>query len=72
MNHRMGKLKQIDKLDGSFFGIHERLGNTIDPHSRILLETTYEAIVDAGMHFILNKKYHDKLNTNYLSKSPKE
>jgi acyl transferase domain-containing protein len=49
MNHRMGKLKQIDKFDGSFFGIMSKIGDSIDPHARILLETTYEAIVDAGI-----------------------
>ncbi|CAK9854874.1 unnamed protein product, partial [Sphagnum jensenii] len=50
MNHRMGKLKQIDKFDGSFFGIMSKIGDSIDPHARILLETTYEAIVDAGIN----------------------
>ena len=46
---RMGKLKDIDKFDGLFFGIFSTMGDSIDPQSRILLETTYEAIVDAGM-----------------------
>ena len=49
MNHRMGKIKDISRLDGSFFGMLKQLGDTIDPHSRILLETTYEAIIDAGI-----------------------
>ncbi|CAG2109641.1 unnamed protein product, partial [Medioppia subpectinata] len=47
---RMGKLKEIDKFDGHFFGIMNTMGDTIDPQSRILLETTYEAIVDAGIN----------------------
>ena len=47
-NHRMGKLKEIDKLDCSFFGKTENWGNSMDPRCRILLETTYETIVDAG------------------------
>jgi fatty acid synthase len=46
----MGKLKEIDKFDGPFFGIMSRIGDTMDPQARILLETTYEAIVDAGIH----------------------
>ena len=50
MNHRMGKLKDIDKFDGAFFGILNQLGDKIDPQSRVLLETTYEAIVDAGVN----------------------
>ncbi len=49
MNPRMGKLKQIDKFDGAFFGLMADLADSVDPHSRILLETTYEAICDAGI-----------------------
>ena len=49
MSNRMGKIKEIDKFDGLFFGTMKTLGDSIDPQSRILLETTYEAIVDAGM-----------------------
>jgi acyl transferase domain-containing protein len=47
----MGKLKAIDRFDGAFFGIMSRIGDTIDPQARILLETTYEAISDAGICF---------------------
>ncbi len=50
MNQRMGKLKDITKFDGSFFSILSRIGDKIDPHARILLETTYEAICDAGIY----------------------
>ncbi len=46
----MGKLKAIEKFDGAFFGIMSRIGDTVDPQARILLETTYEAIVDAGIY----------------------
>ncbi len=49
MSHRMGKLKEIDKFDGPFFGLMSELADAIDPHSRILLETTYEAVCDAGI-----------------------
>jgi acyl transferase domain-containing protein len=49
MTSRMGKLKAIDKFDGAFFGIMSKIGDTVDPQARILLETTYEAIVDAGI-----------------------
>ncbi len=49
MNQRMGKLKDISKFDGAFFGIMSQLADTVDPHSRILLETSYEAICDAGV-----------------------
>ena len=57
MNTRMGRLKNIDKFDGSFFGLLAHVADTIDPQSRILLETTSEAIIDAG----------DKFQTNILS-----
>ncbi len=49
MNHRMGKLKGIEKFDGPFFGIMPKIGDTIDSQASIPLETTYEAIVDAGI-----------------------
>jgi acyl transferase domain-containing protein len=45
----MGKLKQIEKFDGAFFGLMADLADSVDPQSRILLETTYEAICDAGI-----------------------
>ena len=48
MNTRMGRVKDIDKFDGSFFGFLSKHADEMDAESRILLETTYEAIVDAG------------------------
>jgi len=45
---RTGKLCHIDKFDASFFGIHNKQAQIMDPQCRILLEKTYEAIVDAG------------------------
>jgi acyl transferase domain-containing protein len=62
MDPHMGKLKAIEKFDGAFFGIMPQIGDTIDPQARILLETTYEAICDAGIYLryssfkLLNKK----------------
>ncbi|CAG2120708.1 unnamed protein product, partial [Medioppia subpectinata] len=50
MNPRMGKLKNIDKFDGLFFGIMNTMSDVIDPQSRMALETTYEAIIDAGIN----------------------
>ena len=44
----MGRIRNIEKFDGSFFGFLHVAANQIDPESRILLETAYEAIVDAG------------------------
>ena len=51
MNGRMGKIKDVDKFDGLFFGVMKTLGDSVDPQSRVLLETTYEAIVDAGLQY---------------------
>ena len=45
---RSGKLKDLSKFDASFFGVHPKQANNMDPQLRILLEVAYEAIVDAG------------------------
>ncbi|XP_045164352.2 fatty acid synthase-like [Mercenaria mercenaria] len=47
---RSGKLKDLSKFDASFFGVHPKQANSMDPQLRILLELTYEAIVDAGVN----------------------
>ena len=57
MNSRMGRVKDIDKFDGSFFGFLSKHADEMDPESRILLETTYEAIVDAGQQIYYKCSY---------------
>ncbi|XP_031641000.1 fatty acid synthase-like [Contarinia nasturtii] len=47
---RKGVLKDIHKFDAAFFGIHSKLANNMDPQGRIIIETAYEAILDAGIH----------------------
>ncbi|XP_046963777.1 fatty acid synthase-like [Vanessa cardui] len=47
---RTGKINHIEKFDASFFGIHFRETHTIDPMCRILMEKTYEAVIDAGLN----------------------
>ncbi|KFZ63512.1 Fatty acid synthase [Podiceps cristatus] len=47
---RNGKLKDISKFDASFFGVHPKQANTMDPQLRLLLEVSYEAILDAGIN----------------------
>ena len=44
----MGKIMDYEHFDSSFFGLMDQLVETIDPQSRLLMETTYEAILDAG------------------------
>lgn len=52
---RNGKLKDISHFDASFFGVHPKQANTMDPQLRLILEVAYEAIVDGGKQNI-NKK----------------
>ncbi|XP_014291398.1 fatty acid synthase [Halyomorpha halys] len=46
---RLGTLKNLSHFDATFFGVHAKQSECMDPHLRIGLETTYEAIVDAGL-----------------------
>lgn len=47
---RNGKLNEINKFDASFFGVHPKQAHTMDPQLRLLLEISYEAIVDGGIN----------------------
>lgn len=47
--YRMGKIDGIEKFDAPFFSVGYKQANTMDPQSRLLVETAYEAIVDAGI-----------------------
>ena len=49
---RTGKLLNLSKFDASFFGVHFKQTHAMDPMCRILLEKTYEAIVDAGQQLL--------------------
>ena len=46
---RSGKLKDISHFDAQFFGVHAKQAHRMDPQLRILLELTYEALIDAGV-----------------------
>jgi len=50
---RFGKLKDLTKFDASFFGVHPKQAGVMDPQLRMLLEVTYEALVDSGAQFAL-------------------
>jgi hypothetical protein len=43
-----GKVPNVTKFDASFFGIDYKQAHIMDPMCRLLLERTYEALVDAG------------------------
>jgi len=45
---RTGKLKNLEHFDANFFGINAKQVECMDPQIKLLLETTYECIVDAG------------------------
>lgn len=46
---KLGKLNNLDKFDAEFFGFDQpHRVNVMDPMARIILEKTYEAIVDSG------------------------
>ncbi|XP_055550797.1 fatty acid synthase [Wyeomyia smithii] len=49
---RVGKIKNEDlqNLDAEFFKIHQKQAECMDPQMRMLLECTYEAIIDAGIN----------------------
>lgn len=43
-----GYLKEIDKFDYNFFGIPKREARYMDPRQRLVLESAWEALEDAG------------------------
>lgn len=45
---RHGKLKDLKKFDAGFFSVPPKQANFMDPQVRLLLEVTWEALVDAG------------------------
>ncbi|XP_055640185.1 fatty acid synthase-like [Toxorhynchites rutilus septentrionalis] len=47
---RSGKINNLDRFDREFFGLSRNLSNAMDPQLRMLMEHTYEAILDAGVN----------------------
>ncbi|CAG7734216.1 unnamed protein product, partial [Allacma fusca] len=47
---RLAVLKNLDKFDADFFTLHARQAGALDPRIRMILEVSYEAIVDAGLN----------------------
>ena len=51
---RNGKLKDLSKFDADFFGVHHKQAMYMDPQLRIMLELSFEAMIDAGKYFLLS------------------
>lgn len=47
---RCGKLKDLGSFDASFFKVHPKQARVMDPQLRIMLEVTYEALIDSGVN----------------------
>ncbi|CAD7085952.1 unnamed protein product [Hermetia illucens] len=49
---RLGKIKDedLEQFDQQFFNVHQKQAECMDPQLRLLLETTHEAIIDAGVN----------------------
>lgn len=49
---RIGKIKDedLEKFDQQFFSVHQKQAECMDPQMRMLLESTHEAIIDAGFN----------------------
>ncbi|KAK8766017.1 hypothetical protein V5799_007198 [Amblyomma americanum] len=45
---RLGVIRDLSLFDAQFFGVHSKQAHVMDPQMRLLMETSYEAIVDAG------------------------
>lgn len=45
---RVGQISKKGKFDAGFFGIHRKHTASLDVMTRLILERSYEAIVDAG------------------------
>src|SRR6201995_95528 len=45
-----GALDDVEYFDAAFFGISPREAELMDPQYRFFLETTWEALEDAGCH----------------------
>lgn len=50
MSKRTQHIDDLGKFDAELFKIHPKQVEVLDPQARILMETTYSAILDGGVH----------------------
>ena len=48
---RIGLIQNLDKFDARFFNLTPEQANQLDPQTRILMEASFEAILDAGNNY---------------------
>jgi len=46
----MGTINNVEKFDADFFGLSFEEAHTLTPETRLLLEHSYEAVIDAGFN----------------------
>ena len=63
---RSGKLNDVSQFDAKFFGVSESEANLMDAQLRMLLEVTYETIVDAGQSMSISQIDHFRLLTIHV------
>ncbi|CAG2112495.1 unnamed protein product, partial [Medioppia subpectinata] len=50
MSNRMGKIQNYQSFDNGFFGLPNDMLEELDPQSRLLLEVSYESMLDSGVN----------------------
>jgi len=48
--NRMGTINNVEKFDADFFGLSSEQANALSSDARLLLEHSFEAIIDAGIN----------------------
>jgi len=48
--NRMGTINNVEKFDADFFGLSFEQANALSSDARLLLEHSFEAIIDAGIN----------------------
>lgn len=59
--HGVGKIKKPEKFDNVFFGIHRKMTESLDALTRLSLERSIEAIVDAGKAIVYMTVYFSRV-----------